>query len=42
MTAFILIFTLLTLLLFIPVLLGYRKHDKLHHVDFMAGDEGED
>jgi|GEM_PF-3453959 len=29
-------------LLFIPVLLGYKKHVETHHIDVMAGDEGED
>lgn len=42
MTTFMLLMTFATVLLFIPVIIGYRKHADMHHVDRMAGDEGED
>jgi hypothetical protein len=31
-----------TALLLAPVLSSYRKHVDSHHLDLMAGDEGED
>ncbi|GAM10815.1 hypothetical protein OR1_03112 [Geobacter sp. OR-1] len=38
----LLMLTLISIILFIPVWLGYRKDENLHRVDLMAGDEGED
>ena len=43
MATFMVLFVVASLLLLmIPVSMGYIKHRDLHHVDTMAGDEGED
>ena len=41
MVALTVLMVSISLLLFVPVIMGYRRHENLHHVDAMAGDEGE-
>ena len=42
MTTFMTLFISVSILLFVPVFFGSQRDDGLRHVDFMAGDEGED
>lgn len=42
METMIVLFTFALLLLIVPVVSGYRKHQETHRIDLMAGDEGED
>ncbi len=42
MKAFILLFTAIVFFIFIGAMVAFKKHEELHHLDTMAGDEGDD
>ena len=42
MTTFILVLIVVTALFAVPVWGGYKRYVDSHHLDLMAGDEGDD
>ena len=41
MATFMLLFTFASLFLIIPLMMGHMKHEDMHRIDLMAGDEGD-
>lgn len=42
MMTFVLFYTFLVFFVFIGALVAFHEHEDMHHVDTMAGDEGDD